>query len=409
MTETAPPSLDPLWAGFISEGIAGTGGKTRVEPTDFYVEEIPLYSPAGEGHHTLFEIEKRGISTLEAIRQIARELGIHARLVSSAGLKDAHAVTRQLLSVEGVPPEIVRGIERNNINILWAERHRNRLKIGHLKGNRFAIRIRDVAPESLALAEQTLAILMRRGVPNGFGQQRFGVRNNTHLLGRAMLRKDMDAFWREMLGSPRPSDEEQVSLARRLFEAGDRAASLNAWPDNQSHEYQLLRQLAHGDSQEAVYHRISRTMRRLYVAAYQSYLFNLLLAERLHRFDQLEEGDLAVKHDNGAYFAVLDVAEEQPRVDRLEISPSAPLYGYKVRLAGGAPGRQERALIESQDIEPDDWRVGGGVRMKGERRPLRAPLANASVIWDDGLLLRFELPKGAYATNVLREIMKDQS
>jgi len=146
---------------------------------------------------------------------------------------------------------------------------------------------------------------------------------------------------------------------------------------------------------------------RLLVSAYQSHLFNRLVEERLGALGRLEEGDLAYLHDRGAAFLVEDAAAEQPRADAFEISPSGAMFGRKVRLAEGEPGRRERALLEAEGVEPADFRAPGA-RMSGERRPLRVPLESPGVRPDgDGtIVVSFGLPRGSFATVVLDEIMK---
>jgi tRNA pseudouridine13 synthase len=400
-----PPLAHDLLPGYLTADLPGTGGVIRAVPEDFIVEEIPLYGPTGEGQHTLFAIEKRELTTLQAIQQLARALKVPPRLIASAGLKDAHAITRQVLSVEGVDPAIVRAVELPRVRVLWAERHRNRLKIGHLKGNRFIIRIREPGPHALLRARRILEVLARRGVPNGFGYQRFGVRRCGHLLGRALVRCDLEGFFHFLLGLPLPDEPEEVQRARRLFDAGDWRGAWEAWPYRSGDEANLLAALAKRADLKAAYRGISPALRRLYAAAYQSYLFNRLLALRLPSLDRLEPGDLAIKHANGAFFLVEDAAAEQPRADALEISPSGPLYGPKVRLAQGAPGERERELLAAEGLSLEDWRVPG-LRLEGGRRPLRVPLTEVDADYDQGLVLRFTLPAGAYATNVLREVLK---
>ena len=397
-----------LLPGYVTADLAGIGGTLRKELTDFVVEEIPLYEPSGSGQHTLFGIEKRGLSTLEAVTRLASALRVPRRLLSSAGLKDARAVARQTLSVEGVSPQSVLSVQVPNVDILWAERHRNRLKIGHLKGNCFTIRIRDVEAASLPQAERILTALGRRGVPNGFGYQRFGGRQTSHLLGQAMLRHDLDLFFGIYLGRPQSGDPQEMRQARRLYDAGAPSEALGVWRPISSAEHQALAHLAEGQSLEAACDQVPRSLKRLFVSAYQSFLFNRLVDDRLGSLGQLEEGDLAIKHENGAFFLVQDPAREQPRADLLEISPSAPLYGYKTRLADGAPGRRERDQLESAGLTPETWRLGGGLRMAGDRRPLRVPLGDWQIAYEDGVVVRFALPAGAYASNVLAEITKGQ-
>ena len=401
--EVRDPGLEP---GYLTEGMPGIGGTLRDSPSDFCVEEIPCYGPSGEGQHTLFEIEKRGIDTMEAIRRIASALDVPGGHVGCAGLKDAHAITRQHLSVESVSPQALRRLDLPDVTVLWAERHRNRLKIGHLRGNHFRIRIRGVPTEAAAQAGAILAVLERRGLPNGFGYQRFGVRQNTHLLGRALVWRDFDSFVRLFLGSPRPKDPAGAHAARQLAEEGDYHRALARWPRNLRPERSVLASLASGHDPPTALQSLPSRLRRLFVAAYQSYLFNLLLADRLQRIDVIERGDLAIKHQTGAFFTVEDPGIEQPRVDHLEISPSGPLFGHRCRLAQGDPGMRERAVLSREGLDLELWRGAGGATLRGERRAYRVPISDAKVGYDDGVVLTFTLPSGAFATNLLAEVTK---
>lgn len=390
----------------VTENLPGVGGLCRVLLEDFIVEEIPLYPPTGTGQHTLFEIEKRGIDTPGAMRLLARDLDISSRLIGCAGLKDAHAISRQRLSVEGIAPERLITIQYPQLKVLWAERHRNRLKIGHLRGNRFRVRIRQVLPDSLERARAILEIIMRRGLPNGFGLQRFGSRGQTHLLGRCLVQNDLVAFFRVYLGTPQPDDDPETRAAREHYDAGDVHGALQLWHTPHSDEYRALRILCTQNSLSAAYYSLPRELLRLSLAAYQGYLFNQLLQQRLLQYDQMEDGDLAYKHNNGACFMVEDAASEQPRADRLEISPTAPLYGHKVRLASGCPGEREQALLTAEGLSLETLQPRA-FALDGARRPLRVAVRDLDICQDEeGLVIRFELPAGAYATNLLREIMK---
>jgi len=399
---------DPgLFPGLLTDGLPGIGGVLRQQPTDFCVTEIPAYAPSGSGQHVLFEIEKVGISTQRAIRHIAHALGVPSSRIGSAGLKDAHAVTRQWLSVEGVTPKAVQAVELRDLRVLSAQRHRNRLKIGHLRGNRFVIRVRDVScDDALDRANAIVQVLQQRGLPNTFGPQRFGLRQNTHLLGQALLRRSHAAFLSHYLGRPQADDPPSIQQARAAYEDRDLATALLSWPSRGDPEYRVLSRLDAGDSPRRAIQSIPRSLRRLYVSAYQSYLFNWLLADRLDTIDQLELGDLAVKHTNGAFFCVDDLTAEQPRADSLEISPSGPLYGHKVRLAQREPGDRERTMLHRTGLTLESFRLGAGVNMRGSRRPLRVPLRDVALERNEGLMLRFSLPPGAYATSLLAEVQK---
>jgi len=171
---------------FLTAHLPGIGGTIKGTPEDFRVDEIPAYLPCGEGEHLYVRIEKRGITTREAIRRLSRHLGIRERDVGYAGLKDARGVTTQFLSVGRIHPGKVLGVELPGIRVLDAARHTNKLRVGHLQGNRFRVTIRTPTGDR-ARAEAILSLLETRGVPNYFGDQRYGVRGNSGGIGRALI------------------------------------------------------------------------------------------------------------------------------------------------------------------------------------------------------------------------------
>jgi tRNA pseudouridine13 synthase len=392
---------------YLTEELPGTGGWIKENPADFAVEELPLYSPSGDGGHTFFEIRKVGLSTFQAVRTIGQALGVSPNRISYAGLKDAQAVTCQVLSVDGIAPEVVMAVEVPNIRILWAERHNNRLRIGHLRGNRFTIRIRGVEEALVDRCQAILGVLRRRGVPNRYGPQRFGQRGDSDLLGRDVVRKDAQAFIGRFLGGPHPNESTMVQEARAAFEAGRWPEALALFPHSMSDERRALQTLiqAQGDSRRAMA-AIPRRLRMFFVSAYQSRLFNRILDARLQTLDQVYAGDLAMKHPGRSVFYVKDAEAEQPRAARFEISPTGPLFGYKMIQAAGRQGELEAAVLAAEKMTLADFRVGEGIKPEGERRALRFPLHEPELWYDDGIMLRFWLPRGCYATAVLAEMMK---
>ena len=392
---------------FLTAELPGIGGRMKAQLDDFVVEELPLYQPSGEGQHIYVLLEKCGITTLETVRLIAGALGVPPRAVGYAGQKDARAVTRQTISIDGVDPAQVEALALPGIEILSVSRHRNKLKLGHLAGNRFTIRVRAVPQDSLPLAEAVLAALSLRGVPNYFGQQRFGMRQNTHLLGWALLRGDDEEFIREYLGRPHSAERPDSQVARAAIDAGDYDAALAQWPHNLREERRVLAALVRHDLDVSrAVQVVDRGMRRFYLSAYQSYLFNRLLSQRIQTVDRLEPGDVAFIHASGGAFIVQDPAAEQARADRFEISPSGPLFGPKLLQAEALPGQREGDVLAESGLSLAEFRLPGA-KLKGARRPFRVPLADVQIGWDDGLTLQFQLSPGSYATGVLREVMKN--
>lgn len=347
----------PAKLPYATPDFPGCSGRLRSLPEDFSVEEIPAYQPAGSGEHIYLWVEKRGISTGRLRELICRAFGVSQGQVGHAGLKDARAHTRQWISVHSSAELPFHSLEDPSVSILRVTRHANKLRPGHLRGNRFRIAVRGVEiPHGFA---ELVANLQREGFPNYFGEQRLGPGGENAHRGRALLH----------------------------------AASARSMPLNKA---------------------------RFLVNAYQSALFNRLLAKRLTatgRLAQMLAGDLAMFHASASLFPVLatELAAAQARADRGEITPSAPLFGYKAPLAEGVPGAWERELLAEQGLAQADFKTGGKRRAaKGERRRIRA--FPEQLEWREtgagasaSLHLAFTLGPGVYATAFLRELMKNDT
>jgi tRNA pseudouridine13 synthase len=377
---------------------------------DFQVEEIPLYPPAGSGSHTYFLIEKSGLTTAQAVDDLARVLGVRRFDIGYAGLKDARAVTRQWMSVEHVPPERVAAVNLPRLQVLEVSQHRNKLRLGHLQGNHFRIRVRQTAAHRLAELQDALARLAAAGVPNFFGPQRFGERGDTWEVGRAVVRGNLGEALDVVLGRPRPTEHGSIRHARELYQSGHYDMAVRHWPGMFHDARRALKALirSKGDKKRA-FLAIDRNTRQFYISAYQSYLFNQVLAERLPSgLGQLQAGDLAWLHRNGAVFAVEDAAAEQSRADAFEISPTGPLFGYRMSAPSGAAGELEEHVLAREELSRNVFR-SDRLRIKGGRRPLRFPITDARIQLgaDEAgtyLELSFSLPRGCYATTVLSEL-----
>jgi tRNA pseudouridine13 synthase len=393
---------------YLTADLPGTGGFIKETVEDFIVTEIPLYLPCGDGEHAYLEIEKRGVTTLEAVRRISRSLGISERDIGYAGLKDAKGITRQTLSIPRVETEQLLALSLQGIKVLSANRHRNKLKTGHLAGNSFCIRIRDVENDALAKATAILRVLCERGVPNYFGSQRYGGLSNSHLIGKAILQGDFKEAIDTLMGDPSMIRDEQWRHAVETYHRGDLPGSLELFPGHCRTEREVLQRLTkRPEAFERAMDAVSPRLRKLYLSAYQSSLFDRVLEERLNTIDTVVEGDLAYRHDNGACFLVEDRNVEQKRARDFEISPTGPMFGCKMKLPEGEPRISEENVLQDESLTLADFNLSGGLRMEGERRPLRIPIQNLSTALDnDGLVLNFSLPRGVYATAVLREIMK---
>lgn len=335
---------------FLTNAIPGIGGRIRISPEDFQVDELPLYLPCGEGEHLYVRITKRGLSTPDLVSRLSSTLGVRAQAIGVAGLKDARAVTTQMVSLQGVDPDRMSRFPLNDqiLRVELLARHRNRLRTGHHAGNRFRLVIRDIAGRAVEAVPAVLEQLVRRGVPNYFGPQRQGRDGDNYRIGAALLH---DARRRD---------------------------------------------------------RMSRSKRIWYLNTYQSFLFNRMLADRIDRIDRIFVGDWAAKVENGACFQVEDADKEQPRVDRFEISPTGILFGSRVSWAGGEPGKTEEAVIAKAGTSREALVTAAkACGFRGERRPFRILLTQLEwSLQGSVLMLSFALPPGAYATSVLRELMK---
>lgn len=408
-------TADPAWP-LLCADLPRLSGLYKQRPDDFRVIEVPAYEPSGEGEHVLFEVEKRGISTHEALARLGRTLGLEPRAIGIAGLKDAQGVTSQWMSVQALPgsgldPERLLALEVKGLAVRSAARHRNKLRVGHLRGNRFELRLRGVGSAELERARALLDVLARRGVPNYFGEQRFGLRGDTWKVGRALLLGEHEEAVAWIAGRAGPHDRGRIREARERYDRGDYLGAAEAWPGNFRPCIRLCRAMGKsgGNARRALY-ALDRDFLRFYTSAYQSWLFNRVVALRLAALDTVEEGDLAWLHRNGAVFLVKELELDRGRAARLEISASGPLFGARMSAPAGRPLEIEQSVLAEAGHAAEAFTRHGPLQWQGSRRPLRFPLGEASC--DAGsdehgefLELRFALPPGCYATSVLRELL----
>ncbi len=403
MTPTVP---------YLTPHSPGIGGAIKQRAEDFFVQELPAYEPSGTGEHVYAEVQKVGLTTFDAINRIAGALGISSRDIGYAGLKDARAIARQVFSIPGTTEQAVMSLQLPGMAVQWAARHGNKLRLGHLRGNRFAIKIRDVNPTDVVKLGPVIELLKSRGMPNYFGEQRFGRRGDNHKLGATLIRGRPEELLKLLLGSPDPAlDDPATVQARALFDVGKLDQSMHHWPRRHGMERRILARLTKTGQPGAAVKAIDQKLRRLWVSALQSQLFNEVVARRIESLDKLLEGDLAYIHNHGAVFRVEDVGAEQPRADRFEISPTGPLVGYRMTLPGGEPLRIEEAVFKSHGLTPGHFRQEGRDRATGARRALRVQPEDvqlAAGVDEHGahVTAAFTLPAGSYATVFLRELMK---
>ncbi len=322
-------------------------GVYRATPEDFRVDEVPAYLPEGEGDHLFVRFEKTGLDTPQAVRRIASVLGVDPKNAGWAGLKDRHAVTRQWASFLFGDPAKLEGAEIEGVRVLEAARHRNKLRTGHLSANRFELVVRCDEVAGLEEAQRRLGDLERRGVPAYYGEQRFG------------------------------RDGHNLVAARRWLVEGGKAPR-------------------------------DRFRRKLYVSTLQASIFNDLLAARVTEgtMDDVVPGDLLRKEDTGGLFASERTEDDRPRAARFEVSATGPMFGARMRWPEGEAAEREEAALREAGLTRADlerFRSSG----EGTRRPYRFKLGDPAIEpVPDGIRLCFTLPSGAYATVVLRELVR---
>ncbi len=339
---------------YSTEGLPGVGGQLRAAPDTFIVEEIPLYEASGAGQHLYVNVTKEELTTREVQRGLAEAFDLPYRAVGFAGMKDKYARATQTFSLlvghvdesflEAAPDRIG---AKTLVTVNWVRLHRNKIKKGHLLGNRFTITITQPSVDgeiAMARAEAIAEQLRGCGLPNFYGPQRLGQNGSNVRRGWELLR-----------------GEKRIA---------------NRW------------------------------LRSLLLASVQSYMCNRYLALRQQQggFARLLTGDIAKKHDTGGLFVVADQAAEQSRFERKEISFTAPIYGPKMWEAEAESGELEQKVLAESGL---DMAVLARAKMMGTRRLGRILLNDLSVtLKGTDIVVAFSLPKGAFATTVLREFMK---
>lgn len=395
----------------------GVGGRIKVRPEDFLVDELPLYEPEGNGEHLYLGIQKTNVAHGELMSCLRRHFNVNESAIGFAGMKDKVGITRQTVSIllpNDQPPRD--NLDHQRIQVLWSKRHRNKIRLGHLAGNRFSIRIRDVDPLKAPVALRTLRKLEASGVPNYFGAQRFGYRRNNHIVGAALINGDWQAMLANLLGAAGGPFPPYQAQRRQLFDAGRYPEAAELWTAADRSERITCSRLAQGKKPREACLAVGSTALSFWISALQSAIFNRVLDRRLEdgSLAALIEGDLAWKHATRGIFPItaqeLAGGELPPRLASMEISPSGPLWGRGMMQAQGAAAQAEQEAIQAAGLTLESF-TANERSPEGTRRPLRCPLKNPEIdagIDEFGQYIRvaFDLPRGAYATIVLRELMK---
>lgn len=321
-------------------------------PEDFVVEEIPAYEPGGEGEHLYLWIEKRNCSHEWLQKQLARALDVPKRDLGTAGIKDRWAVTRQWVSVPASCEPRVADCSSPDFQILKVARHRNKLKTGHLRGNRFQLLLRSSDPANVPLEQlvERARLIAAHGFPNYYGDQRFGRDADNAELGKALVRGEAGA--------------RDIPFERRRF---------------------LL---------------------KMALSALQSELFNETLARRIraNQATTVIAGDVLQVVESGGCFLCEDPHADQPRLDAGEVVPTGPLFGPKMKSASGETAACEQAVLESAGLNMTHFERHSALTQGARRAMLVRPGELTVTPAPEGVLCSFVLPSGVYATTLLREL-----
>lgn len=371
------------------------GGKLKEKVEDFVVEEVPVNMEDGE-KFLLCKLEKRNLTTFQAIERVSSKLNISGKRIGYAGLKDKKAVVTQYVTLKGVDRERGR-LEEENIKLDPLKKISSPLRKGDLKENKFEITVRDIdlGVEECEKRMEKLSGEIKNGVPNYYGMQRFGgERPVTHLVGRKMLERKFEEAVKTYLYKTFETEQQKFRKARkRLQEKGDFKKASDYFPDSLGYEKQLLKKIvttdpSSPDGWKRVFKIFPKGLQRLFVHAYQSYIFNVSISEVLRR----------------------------------ENSPDnfpAKVPGYETHLTSSTFDKKIREVLERDDLELQDFRFKdfGEVSSEGTiRAALITPDVEIESIGRDeensGSLkaeVSFSLKPGRYATVVMREIMGNLS
>jgi len=424
----------------------GVGGKIRQLIEDFMVEELLVdgskaeispaetHEPVGRGRYLICIMVKRDWDTLWAVRNVARRLGVSPKRIRIAGMKDAKALTAQHISLQGVAPTRASQVKIKDITLHPIRFSNRRIFSQLLLGNQFQVVIRAISYTSSVVEKRVNNVqneLARLGgVPNFFGHQRFGtIRPITHLVGRFLTKGELEKAAFAFLAQPSAHEHPESKEAReQLQNAQDFEEALRCFPEHLRYERLMLGHLAK-QSRDFVgaFRELPLKLRKLFVQAYQSFLFNKFLSERIRRGRTLSEaqvGDYAIKLDDHGLptteFTQVTTSSLQAVKEALNESKmrvAIPLVGFKQCPSEGVQGEIEKEIFENENVNPQDFQISfmPEVSAPGMLRTILAPATNLSVEKASGdsanpskskTRLGFTLHRGSYATVLLREFMK---
>jgi len=411
----------------------GIGGKLRQQTEDFGVIEITNREEGTEGKYLIVELTKRNWETHHLIRDLTRILRISQKRIGFAGTKDKRAVTTQKISIYDVDEEEVQNIHLKDTELKILGRSNKGLELGNLIGNEFIITVRDIDTDKneleSRLSQTTASIKEQGGVPNFFGIQRFGaLRPITHVVGESIVRNDIEKAALAYIAASYPDEPEDTQQVRdRVFETRNYIEGLKEYPLQLRYERAMMHHLVSSPEDYAgSFETLPANIRKMFVHAYQSYIYNTIICARIKKglpLNRAVVGDIvcfknkAGLPDNSRNERVTEdnIDGMNNLVRRNRAFVTAPLIGHSSELASGVPGEIEREAIEELNVPIEGFKVPSMEELssKGLRREILLSADPKYTIGEDELnegkfkvTLDFSLPKGSYATTILREYMK---
>ena len=409
----------------------GTGGHLKTVPEDFIVREIsdpPRQKDNGE--YSIATVTARNWETNRMVRLMSRNMGVSRDRIGFAGTKDKRAITTQLMSVYGTE-ELWQKVDLKDLKIENIYRGARGIEIGDLIGNDFEISVKNCTMDPSQIRETVdsdISIIKQTGgFPNYFGVQRFGaVRPVTHRVGERLVRGDIKGAVMTYISFTTDEEEERLRLIRERFQKADVsewAEIRQTMPPAMAFERMMLSKLIENpEDWVGAIEILPANLQMMFVHAYQSLLFNEMLSRRMDAGLPLNmpvEGDIIIpldankipQHENPILTTSknIDLVTRQVRAGRAFVTIT--LFGSDGELAEGEMGEIERKVIEENKLSHEDFVIPELSRCtsKGSRREILCPLKDIGYeMNDEGYKLKFSLPKGNYATCLLREFMKSE-
>ena len=402
----------------------GVNGKLRKDPEDFNVKEISNYPPENKtGRFTIADVTATNWETNLLVRELSNWLHISRQRIGFAGTKDKRAKTTRLMSFYNVSTEDLSNVKIKNVDIENIFRSARPVKIGNLIGNSFDININNLAQDvnSKELKDVVSKINKYGGFPNFYGIQRFGIiRPITHVVGKYIVKGDFEKAVMTYIGNPiKGEDEESYELRKNLEKTHDYAQALKTYPNNLNFEKAILNKLVvNPKDYVGGLKQLPKNLLTMFIYAYQSYLFNKILSERIRKklpINQAIVGDIILPIRKGAIdqnaIIVKDsnIEKVNKQIAKRKAVVSGVLFGSDSIFSEGKMGEIEHKIIEKEKIDHRDFIIPEipFISSSGSRRSLLAFVDNLDYkLKKDILNLKFDLQKGCYATSLLREFMK---